>query len=62
MNDKFAKPDGYYTVSPACTLRAACQNRGHDDGGKRCPICPLKDLCESEERWLVELASRSRCI
>jgi hypothetical protein len=62
MNDNFAKPDSYYPVAPACTLREACQNTGHDDGGKHCPVCPLKDLCESEERWLVELASRSRCI
>lgn len=57
MNDNLATPDSYHPVSPACTLRKACQNTGHDDGGKHCPVCLLKDLCESEERWLVELAS-----
>jgi hypothetical protein len=60
MNGKLAKPENSYPLSPALTLRDACQKSGHDGGGRRCPVCPLKDLCESEARWLVELVSRSR--
>jgi hypothetical protein len=62
MLDNLATSETRYPVSPARTLRDACRKTGHDDGGKRCPTCPLKDLCESEERWLVELASRARCV
>lgn len=62
MHDNLAMPEGGYPVSPARTLRDACRKTGHDDSGKRCPACPLKDLCESEERWLVELASLARCV
>jgi hypothetical protein len=59
MNEKLAKPARSYPVSPALTLRDACEKTRHDHGGKRCPACPLKALCESEQRWLVELASRA---
>ena len=59
MNDKL-EPGGRQLHSPPLTLREACQKTGHDDGGKRCPVCLLKDLCESEARWFIELASRSR--
>lgn len=62
MTDKFVSLATRSPLSPALTLRNACRKTGHDDGGKRCPACPLKDLCESEERWFVELASRSRLI
>jgi hypothetical protein len=31
-----------------------------DDDGQRCPECPLKTLCESEERWLVCRGERPR--
>jgi hypothetical protein len=24
-----------------------------DNSGERCPICPVRDLCESDDRWLV---------
>ena len=60
MTARPADPANGYRLSPAVTLRDACQKTGHDDVGRRCPACPLKDLCESERRWLVELASRSR--
>jgi hypothetical protein len=59
-DDKSTNPVSPYLLSPARTLRDACRQTGHDDNGTRCPTCPVKDLCESEERWLVELASRSR--
>jgi hypothetical protein len=39
---------------PARSLREACQLAGRDDNGERCPICPLKELCDSEARWLVQ--------
>ena len=44
-------------ISPALSLRQACIKTGHDQGGKRCPGCSLKRLCESEERWIVQLAA-----
>jgi hypothetical protein len=47
-------------LSPALSLRQACRKTGYDDSGRRCPGCPLLELCESEERWLVRLADRSR--
>jgi hypothetical protein len=47
-------------ISPALSLRQACRKVGYDDGGKRCPGCPLKELCESEERWIVRLTARDR--
>jgi hypothetical protein len=58
--DKSADPVSPYLLSPARTLRDACRQTGHDENGRRCLTCPVKDLCDSDERWLVELASRSR--
>jgi len=46
-------------LSPALSLRQACRTTGYDDRGKRCPGCPLKELCESDERWIVRLTDRS---
>jgi hypothetical protein len=46
--------------SPALSLRLACRKTGYDDSGRRCPGCPLRELCDSEERWIVRLADRSR--
>jgi hypothetical protein len=60
MKNGMAKSASSYLRSPARTLREACEETGHDEDGKRCPVCPVKDLCESEERWVVELAPRSR--
>ena len=42
------------------TLGNACEKTGYDDSGKRCPSCPIKGLCASETRWLIELVPRSR--
>jgi hypothetical protein len=53
MNDNPVEPVSLCPRSPALALRAACRKTGYDDGGRRCFACPLKDLCESEERWLV---------
>ena len=39
--------------SPPSTLREACRRAGLDRGGARCPDCPVRQLCESELRWLV---------
>ena len=46
--------------SPVRTLKEACREIGLDDRGRKCPLCPLRDLCESEERWLVRLSSLPR--
>jgi hypothetical protein len=52
------------TVTPAvlrpaspCSMREACARALLDRGGERCPSCPIRELCESEARWLVKLAS-----
>jgi hypothetical protein len=60
MNTKLAPPAGVYPLSPALTLREACERTGSDDAGERCPSCPIRALCESENRWLIELVPRSR--
>lgn len=41
-----------------CSLRQACLKAGQDRGGRRCPQCPLRALCESELRWFVKSATR----
>jgi hypothetical protein len=43
-----------FLVARACTLGEACRGTGHDEGGTRCAWCPLRELCESEDRWLVK--------
>jgi hypothetical protein len=53
-------PRTRYPLSPALSLRDACQKKGYDNSGTRCAGCPLKDLCDSEERWLVRLTARSQ--
>lgn len=53
MADKAAQPVSHYLLSPARTLRDACRQTGRDDNGARCPVCPVRELCESDERWLV---------
>jgi hypothetical protein len=34
-------------------LGEACRALGLDEDGERCHRCPLKEMCESETRWLV---------
>ena len=55
MQNGTARSERSYLRSTARTLREACLETGHDEGGKRCPVCPLKELCEDEERWIVKL-------
>jgi hypothetical protein len=43
-----------------CSMREACGKAGLDDDGDRCPSCPLRRLCLSELRWLVQIAQRPR--
>ena len=47
-------------LSPAMTLREACHRTGQDDDGRRCLFCPMLELCDSEDRWLVQLVARPR--
>jgi len=53
MNDKPAEPASLYPRSPSLSLREACRKAGCDDDGRKCFACPLRELCETEERWLV---------
>ena len=50
-------------AAPPCSLRQACAKTGLDRDGERCPSCPLKALCQSELRWLIqtEPMPRYRC-
>ena len=54
MNDRslFRRPR--FLQSTARSLKEACQEVGRDEGGQRCPDCPVRDLCEDELRWLVK--------
>ena len=36
-----------------CSLGEACRESGLDEDGQRCADCALKQLCESEARWVV---------
>jgi len=60
MTSGMPKPTMPYVFSPARTLREACRQSGHDEDGRRCPTCPLKYLCENDERWLVPSLMQSR--
>jgi len=57
MHDKSFSP---YPFATARSLREACQKIGLDRGGARCPDCPVRDLCEDDERWLVSRPAVSR--
>jgi hypothetical protein len=43
-----------FLVAQPRSLGEACTEAGRDEGGRRCAHCPLKELCMSEERWLVK--------
>jgi len=55
-------PPPTFLWSPARTLMEASIEAGRDDGGRRCPNCPVKDLCQDESRWLVRRVARRRII
>lgn len=38
------------------SMREACAMALLDRGGERCPACPVRDLCQSEARWVVKAA------
>lgn len=40
--------------SPPLSLREACARAGLDQNGDRCPECPVRDLCGSELRWVMQ--------
>jgi hypothetical protein len=60
MIDKAAQRGTQYLVSPARTLRDACRQVGCDNDGARCPVCQVREICESDERWLVRGISSAR--
>jgi hypothetical protein len=35
-----------YLAADVRTLYEACHGSGRDEGGKRCPTCCVRDLCE----------------
>lgn len=41
-----------------CSMREACIRAGLDGDGGRCPSCPLRELCGSELRWLIQVARK----
>jgi hypothetical protein len=51
-----SKNDRPHPVSTARTLRQACCETGLDRHGRRCPDCPVADLCADESRWLIPRA------
>ncbi len=57
MNNPVVASPTAAPLSPALSLRQACRKTGHDDDGRRCPGCPLRTLCDSEERWIVRLTA-----
>jgi hypothetical protein len=55
-------PPPAFLWSPARTLMEACREAGRDNGGRRCPDCPVRDLCKDESRWLVRRTAARRMI
>ena len=53
MSDTGKRPQA---AAPPCSMREACARAFLDRGGERCPSCPLRELCQSELRWVVKLA------
>jgi hypothetical protein len=45
---------GAVPSAPPCSMREACARALLDRGGARCPNCPVRDLCQSEGRWLIK--------
>lgn len=53
MRESAAHPLETRPRAPAASLFDACTGAGLDEGGRRCPECPLLHLCISDARWLV---------
>ena len=53
MTARPCDPVSAYLLRAPRSLREACRAAGLDQGGARCPDCPLRDLCENDARWLV---------
>jgi len=56
MSDDRTRMRDFMRQAPPCSMREACVRAGLDRGGERCPTCPVRDLCQSEVRWLVKAA------
>ena len=37
-----------YLLQPLRVLYDACRQSGQDDGGRRCPTCAVRDVCDAE--------------
>ena len=46
-NENGNKVSDYLLMKPRI-LRDACQSTGRDDGGRLCPGCCVRDLCERQ--------------
>jgi hypothetical protein len=60
MIDGSPKPVNTAPYAGPRPLVEACRATGHDRAGGRCPLCPLRTLCESDRRWLVRRAEEIR--
>ncbi len=54
---------GYDKVSPyllaeSRILREACRELRHDDGGRRCSCCCVREFCEGQARRAAAAAAR----
>jgi hypothetical protein len=53
MSDDQGRAPNGRSAAPPCSLREACLRAGLDRRGERCPTCPVRDLCQSDVRWLI---------
>ncbi len=58
MNERPADLSRFSDLSPCLSLGEACRKAGEDEGGRRCILCPLRELCRDESRWLVRRTPR----
>lgn len=51
MNTTNPEPDeqAEYLSVPKRTLYDVCHSLGRDDAGRACALCPVRDLCASQE-------------
>jgi len=48
MTEKPASGEGSYLDQPLRNLYQVCQHLGRDEGGKVCPACSIRGICEVE--------------